>query len=137
MDADGRDGIHVKETELIIGCAFSVHNALGHGFHEKPYEEALAVEFRFQGIPFTQQGRFPIHYREVKVGEYIPDLVVFGKVIVDTKTMDRITDHEVGRMLNYLRAAGLQVGLILNFKHAKLQFRRVTLTHPSAPDLHS
>ena len=137
MDTDGRDGIHVKETEIIIGCAFAVHNSLGHGFHEKPYEEALAVEFHHQNIPFAQQARYPLHYRDVKVGEYVPDLVVFDKVIVDAKTIDRITDHEVGRMLNYLRATSLDVGLILNFKHAKLQFRRVTLTPPSAPLLHS
>ena len=137
MNADGRDGIHVIETEKIIGCAFSVLNTLGHGFHEKPYEQALTVEFLFLKIPFTQQSAYPIHYRDVKVGEYIPDLVVFGKVIVETKTIDRITDHEVGRMLNYLRASGLQVGLILNFKHAKLQFRRVTLTPPEAPILQS
>jgi GxxExxY protein len=137
MDADGRDGIHVKETEMIIGCAFTVLNSLGHGFHEKPYEEALVVEFRHQNIPFAQQARYPLLYRQVKVGEYIPDIVVFEKVIVDTKTIERITDHEVGRMLNYLRATNLKVGLILNFKHAKLQFRRVTLTSPSAPDLHS
>ncbi len=137
MDADGKDGIHVMETERIIGCAFAVLNSLGHGFHEKAYEEALVVDFQYHGIPYAQQARYPIHYREAKVGEYIPDLVVFGKVIVDAKTIDRITDHEVGRMLNYLRATGLQVGLILNFKHAKLQFRRVTLTPPEAPPLHS
>jgi len=137
MDADERDGLHVNETKRIIGCAFSVLNALGHGFHEKPYEQALTVEFLFQEIPFTQQTAYPIHYRNVKVGEYIPDLVVFEKVIVETKTIDRITDHEVGRMLNYLRATGLQVGLILNFKHAKLQCRRVTLTPPGVPLLQS
>ena len=137
MDADGRDGIHVMETERIIGCAFAVLNALGHGFHEKPYEEALVVDFRYHEIPFAQQAHYPITYRDSKVGEYIPDLVVFGKVVVDTKTIDRITDHEVGRMLNYLRATGLHVGLILNFKYAKLQFRRVTLTPPSHPLLNS
>ena len=137
MDADGRDGIHVMETERIIGCAFAVLNALGHGFHEKPYEEALVVDFRHHEISFAQQARYPILYRDFKVGEYVPDLVVFGKVVVDTKTIDRITDHEVGRMLNYLRATGLQVGLILNFKYAKLQFRRVTLTPHEAPPLHS
>ena len=137
MDADGRDGIHVMETERIIGCAFAVLNALGHGFHEKPYEEALVVDFRYHEIPFAQQARYPIIYRDSKVGEYVSDLVVFGKVVVDTKTIDRITDHEVGRMLNYLRATGLHVGLILNFKYAKLQFRRFTLTPPSNPLLNS
>ena len=137
MNTDGRDGIHVMETERIIGCAFAVLNALGHGFHEKPYEEALVVDFQYHEIPFLQQARHPIFYRDCKVGEYVPDLIVFGKVVVETKTIDRITDHEVGRMLNYLRTSGLQVGLILNFKYAKLQFRRVTLTPPEAPLLHS
>jgi len=131
------DGLHVIETEKIIGCAFAVLNGLGHGFHEKPYEEALTVEFRFQGIPYSQQPRFPLHYRSERVGEYVPDLIVFGKAIVGTKTIDRITDHEVGRMLNYLKATGLHVGLILNFKHAKLQFRRITLSPPEVPSLHS
>lgn len=131
------DGLHVKETEAIIGCAFAILNALGHGFHEKPYENALVVEFRYQRIPYSQQPRFPLTYREEPVGEYVPDLIAFGKVVVDAKTIDRITDHEIGKMLNYLRATGLQVGLILNFKYAKLQFRRVTLTTPSNPDLQS
>jgi len=63
MDADERDGLHVNETKRIIGCAFSVLNALGHGFHEKPYEQALTVEFLFQEIPFTQQTAYPIHLR--------------------------------------------------------------------------
>jgi len=135
-------GLHVKETEMIIGCAFTVLNDLGFGFHEKPYENALVIEFKYRGIPHSQQPCFPLSYRNEKVGEYIPDLIAFEKIIVDAKTIERITDHEIGRMLNYLRATGLHVGLILNFKHAKLQFRRVTLT-PSAPastespDLHS
>ena len=130
MDADGRDEIHVLETERIIGCAFSVLNSIGHGFHEKPYEEALVVDFQHHQIPYLQQARYPIYYRDIKVGEYIPDLIVFGKVVVDTKTIERITDHEVGQMLNYLRVTSLQVGLILNFKHAKLQFRRISLSSP-------
>ena len=128
MDADGREGIHVLETERIIGSAFSVLNAVGHGYHEKIYENAMVVEFLHQDIHFLQQARFPVHHREVKVGEFIPDLIGFGKVIVDAKTIPKITDHEIGQMLNYLRVTGLQVGLILNFKYSKLEFRRVTLS---------
>ena len=128
MDADGREEIHVLETERIIGSAFSVLNAVGHGYHEKIYENALVVEFRHQDIHFLQQARFPVHHREVKVGEFIPDLIGFGKVIVDAKTIPKITDHEIGQMLNYLRVTGLQVGLILNFKYSKLEFRRITLS---------
>jgi GxxExxY protein len=122
------DGPYAKETETIIGCAFAVLNDTGHGFHEKPYENALVVEFRHRGIAHSQQPSFPLLYRNERVGEYIPDLIAFEKIIIDAKTIDRITNHEVGRMLNYLKATGLQVGLILNFKRAKLEFRRVTLT---------
>ncbi|MBG7608937.1 MAG: GxxExxY protein [Verrucomicrobia bacterium] len=131
MNADGRDGIYVLETEQIIGSAFSVINSVGHGFREKIYENALVVDFGYHDIPFLQQPSYPIHYREVKVGEFIPDLIVFEKVVVDTKTIERITDHEIGQMLNYLRVTRLQVGLILNFKHSKLEFRRVTLLQKS------
>jgi len=128
MNADGRDRIHVLETERIIGCAFAVLNEVGHGFHEKVYENALLVEFGHQKIDCLQQPRFPVNYRETKVGEFIPDLIAFDSVIVDTKTIPRIADHEIGQMLDYLRVTRLQVGLILNFKHSKLEFRRVTLS---------
>jgi GxxExxY protein len=131
MNADGREEIHVLETERLIGCAFRVLNTVGHGFYEKVYENALVVEFRHQEIHFLQQPRFPVHHRDITVGEFIPDLIVFGKIVVDTKTIPRITDHEIGQMLNYLRVSGLQVGLILNFKYSKLEFRRVTLSQKS------
>jgi GxxExxY protein len=131
------DVSHAEETERIIACAFTILNALGHGFHEKPCEESLVVEFRHQSIPCAQQARYPLTYRGVKVGEYVPDLTAFDGVVVDTNTIDRITDHEVGRMLHYLRATGLEVGLILNFKRAKLEFRRVSLTKPTPPNLQS
>lgn len=114
-----------EETDAIIGCAFAVLNDLGHGYHEKPYENSLVVEFEYRGIPFLQQPRFPILYREKQVSEFIPDLIAFDRVIVDTKVIERITDHEIGQMLNYLKVTRLPVGLILNFKNSKLEFRRV------------
>jgi GxxExxY protein len=125
MDADFS---FKKETDAIIGSAFDVLNEIGHGFHEKPYENSLVVEFGCRQIPFLQQPRYPLTYRGVQVSEYIPDLIAFGLVIVDTKVIERITDHEVGQMLNYLRITGLPVGLILNFKNSKLEFRRVIAT---------
>ena len=125
MDAD----FSLKnETDVIIGSAFDVLNEIGHGFHEKPYENSMVVEFQYRKIPYLQQPRYPILYRGVRVSEYIPDLIAFELVIVDTKVIERITDHEIGQMLNYLRITGLPVGLILNFKNAKLEFRRVVAT---------
>jgi GxxExxY protein len=116
-----------SETEKIIGFAFEVLNELGHGLNEKIYENALTVLFKQSQIAFDQQRIFPVSFRNVEVGLFIPDLIVFGSVIIDTKVIDRITDHERGQMLNYLRITKLRVGLILNFKNARLQFERIVL----------
>ena len=115
------------ETEKIIGFAFEVLNEVGHGLNEKIYENSLTVLFKLNNIVFDQQRRFPVFFRGVEVGEFVPDLIAFGSVIVDTKVIDRIADHERGQMLNYLRITKLRVGLILNFKNARLEFERVVL----------
>lgn len=116
-----------QECHQIVGCAMEVLNTVGHGFHEKIYENGLMVEFKHQGIPTLQQPEFPIMYKSVELGKYIPDLICFEQVIVDTKTIERIGDHEIGQMLNYLKITELQVGLLINFKHAKLEWKRVVL----------
>src|SRR2546423_7994388 len=115
------------ETEQIIGFAFDVLNEVGHGLNEKIYENSLTVLFKLNGIAFDQQRRFPVFFRNVEVGEFAPDLIAFGSVVVDTKVIDRITDHERGQMLNYLRITRLRVGLLLNFKHPKLEWERIVL----------
>jgi GxxExxY protein len=127
MDTDQAKLILKEETHAILGAAMAVLNELGHGFHEKPYENSLVIEFAQQGIPFIQQAAFPIRYKEHVVGEYIPDLIACGQVVVDTKVIESITDREVGQMMNYLKISRCPVGLILNFKHAKLQWKRVVL----------
>ena len=128
MDANERELILKEEVYAIVGAAIEVLNVRGHGLHEKLYENCLCVEFRLRGIPFAQQERHRVIYKGEVVGEYVPDLVVQGKLIVDTKTIERITDHERGQMLNYLRITGLPVGVILNFKHARLDWERLVLT---------
>ncbi len=115
------------ETEKLIGFSFEVLNEVGHGLNEKIYENSLVVLFKRNGIAFDQQRRFPVLFRGEHVGEFIPDLIAFGSVIVDAKVIDRITDHERGQMLNYLRITKLRVGLIVNFKHARLEWERVVL----------
>ena len=105
-----------------------VLNELGHGLREKTYERALCVEFRLQEIAFSQQTIFQVFYKGEKVDDYIPDLTVEDRVVVDTKTIDTIGDAEIGKMLNYLRVTGLKVGLLINFKHSKLQWKRVVLS---------
>ena len=102
-------------------------NTLGHGIVEKPYENALVVEFGLRQIPFKQQPAFDVLYKGQRVGAFVPDLIVFNSIVVDTKVIDRITDHERGLMLNYLRITNLRVGVILNFKHRKLEWERIVL----------
>ena len=113
------------ETHQIIGSAMEVLNEIGHGFHEKIYENALVVEFGLRRIPVIQQPVFPVIYKSVNVGSYVPDLICFDQVVVDAKTIEEITDHDIGKMLNYLKVTNLQVGLLINFKHPKLEFKRV------------
>ncbi len=118
-----------EEVYLVVGCALAVLKGVGHGLHEKPYENALVVEFGLRAIPFTQQPRYPILYKGVNVGEYVPDLIAWNAVVVDAKVIEAITDHERGQMLNYLRITGHQVGVIVNFKRAKLEWERLVLSH--------
>jgi GxxExxY protein len=115
------------EVFRVVGCAMEVLNTLGHGLVEKPYENALVVEFLLRNIPFRQQPSFDVLYKGHKIGLFVPDLIAFDSLVVDTKVIDQITDHERGLMLNYLRITGLRVGVILNFKHSKLEWQRIAL----------
>jgi len=128
MDTD-RGEILLLKTEVfkIVGCAIEVFNTVGHGLLEKPYENAMVVEFGLKKIPFRQQPSFDVVYKGQKVGVFVPDLIAFDTAVVDTKVIERITDHERGLMLNYLRITGLRVGVILNFKHRKLEWERIAL----------
>ncbi|BET66155.1 GxxExxY protein [Opitutales bacterium ASA1] len=129
MDTDEHgSGLPQAElTRILIGSAMEIINTIGHGLHEKPYENALVVELGLRGLSCDQQFRFPVLYKGRQVGEYIPDLIAAGAVIVDTKVVDKISDHDRGQMLNYLRITRLKVGLIFNFKHPRLQWERVVL----------
>jgi|SRR5437016_14348831 len=127
MDTNDRHLLCKEEVFQIVGCAIEVLNTLGHGIVEKPYENALVVEFGLRNIPYRQQPLFDVLYKGNKVGLFIPDLIAFDAVVVDTKVIDKITDHERGLMLNYLRITKLRVGVILNFKHAKLEWERIVL----------
>jgi len=119
--------IYKEEIYEIINCAMEVLNELGHGFHEKIYENALCVEFDLRGIKYLQQQDFDINYKNKKIGKYTPDLIVYDKIIVDTKVIKEITDHETGKMLNYLKVTEQKVGLLINFKYSKLEWKRLIL----------
>jgi GxxExxY protein len=125
MDTNKHELLFKDEVYQIVGCAMEVLNAFGHGLLEKPYENALVVEFGLKQIPCRQQPRYPVIYKSVHVGEYIPDLIAFSQIIIETKTIERISDIERGQLINYLKITGLRVGIILNFKHPKLEWERI------------
>src|SRR5204863_5401597 len=127
MDTNSGELLAKEEVFEIVGCAIEVLNTLGRGLVEKPYENALAIEFGLRNVPFRQQSSFDILYKEHQIGLFIPDLIAFDTVVVDTKVIDRITDHERGLMLNYLRITALRVGVIFNFKRVKLEWDRIVL----------
>ena len=115
---------HGQLTEVIIGGGFEVHNTLGPGFLEAVYANALTVELRHQEIRVDRNVVFEVTYRGVSVGRYVADLVADGKVIVETKVAKAIDPTHRAQLLNYLRASGLEVGLVANFG-TSLQFKRV------------
>jgi len=127
MNAGCFEPIYKAESQQILGAAMEVLNALGHGFHEKPYENALVVEFQLRGIPCEQQKQVDILYKKHKVADYTPDLVVFDKIVIDAKVIEKITDREIGQMMNYLKVTGCRLGYLLNFKHPKLEWKRVVM----------
>src|SRR6266702_4644810 len=127
MRMDEEKLLFKDEVFQIVGCAIDVLNTLGHVSVEKSYENALVVEFGLRKIPFRQQPSFNVLYKGHVVGLFVPDLIAFDSVVVDTKVIDRITDHERGLMLNYLQITGARIGVILNFKHAKLELERIVL----------
>ncbi|MGB0036596.1 MAG: GxxExxY protein [Candidatus Acidiferrales bacterium] len=111
-------------TGKIIECAFTVHNALGSGFLEKVYVNALAVELRSAGLNCIQEMPLQVKYRGAIVGDYIADAVVEGRVLLELKACTGLDHVHEAQVLNYLRASGMRVGLLMNFGRPKLQFRR-------------
>src|SRR5205809_2752578 len=108
MDTNSERLLLKDEVFQVVGCAIEVLNAVGHGLVEKPYENALVVEFLLRQIPFNQQPSVDVLYKGQKIGLFVPDLIVFDALVIDTKVIDKITDHERGLMLNYLRITGLR-----------------------------
>lgn len=118
--------LHEEITKDIIGAAMCVLNELKPGLDEKLYENALVIELRMRGHLVEQQQEFRAYYRGQFIGKMIPDLIVDGKVIVDPKVVSGFNDTHTAQMLGYLNITGLDVALLLNFKEARLTFKRVT-----------
>ena len=116
-----------KTTELIINCAMKVSNTLGAGFLEKVYENALAIELRKVGLRVQQQKKLVVMYDNAVVGDYIADIIVNKCIILEVKAAKAIDAIHQAQLLNYLKATGFHVGLILNFGTPRLGIKRLVL----------
>jgi len=123
---DGK--ILYKEVSYeIVAAAIQVWKTLGYGFLEKVYENALGVELGKRGIPFEQQKPIKVMYDGQVVGDYVADLIVDGNIILELKSAKAIDDTHIAQTLNYLKATGIRLGIILNFGPEKMNFKRIIL----------
>lgn len=122
------DGLLEEDlTYRIRGCVYEVARHLGGGFLEKVYENALLNEMRRQGIIAEAQVPVSVHYKGVVVGQYIADLLIEGKVLLELKVVRQTLPEHEAQVLNYLKATGLRVGLLVNFSHPKATIKRLVL----------
>ena len=121
-------------TYTINGAIFEVNRILGPGFLEKVYEKALLIELRERGLKAENQVPINVKYKGQSVGEYIADLLVEEKIIVELKTVEKLTKLHEAQLLNYLKATGIKVGLLVNFQNEKAEIKRMVLNLPVGRD---
>jgi len=127
QNIDGDSGLQFgKITEAIIGCAFEVINELGIGFLESVYEKSLALALQEKGFQVQCQQPIQVRFRNRVVGEFYADLLVEGRVIVELKAVKAIGPEHQAQVINYLKATGIEVGLLINFGSTKLEYKRFT-----------
>ena len=112
-------------TEKIIGCAYKVSNTLGIGFVEKVYENALAHLIRKAGLQVVQQHSIKVEFDGIIVGEFIADLLVENRVLVELKAVSTLKDEHIAQALNYLRATDSEICLLINFGTTKVEIKRL------------
>ena len=117
---------HSELTGKVIGCAMTVHSALGNGFQEVIYQRALEVEMADEGLSFTREHEMPIYYKGRQIGSRRVDFLISALVSVELKAVVRLEDIHLAQAINYLEAYDLEVGLLINFGSRSLEFKRVT-----------
>lgn len=121
-------------TYKINGAIFEVNRILGSGFLEKVYENALIIELRRQGLRAEGQVPISVSYKGVVVGDYTADILVESKVILELKAVDKLQKIYEAQLLNYLKATGIRVGVLVNFKHPKAEIKRMVFDVPTGSD---
>ncbi|HZK43156.1 MAG TPA: GxxExxY protein [Syntrophomonadaceae bacterium] len=123
MSHINKNYLHSELTEQIISCAYKVHKELGVGFLEKVYENSLYIEIQEQGLKVKRQELIKVYYKNKIVGEYYADLLIEDKVIVEVKAISELIRVHETQLINYLKATGIEIGLLINFSN-RLSIRR-------------
>ncbi|MBR0101140.1 MAG: GxxExxY protein [Treponema sp.] len=119
--------LYEEETGKIIKACMNVFNELGNGFLEPVYQEALAIEFELQGIPFQREQKLEITYKGRKLNkEYYADFVCYNKIIVELKAISVLVKANQAQVINYLKATKMKIGLLVNFGSASLKWERIS-----------
>ena len=121
-------------TYAINGAVFEVNRVLGPGFLEKVYENAVLIELKSRGLKAESQVPIKVLYKEDVVGEYVADILVEERVIVELKTVERLEKIHEAQLLNYLKATGLNIGMLVNFRHPKAEIKRLVHNLPEGHD---
>ncbi|MBU1614685.1 GxxExxY protein [bacterium] len=125
MDTNEKRILYKELSYKIIGLAMEVHSKLGYGFLEKVYENAMMVLFRREGIKAKQQAPITVYFEGEVVGEYCADILVEDKIILELKAVEKIVNAHISQTLNYLKATGLELAILLNFGKEKLEYERL------------
>jgi len=120
-----KDLKHNELTRAVIGAAMEVHSNLGPGFLESVYEAALAIELNLRNVLYERQKAIPVMYKGEKAKDFFCDFLIDGKVLVELKAIQIMTEIEEAQVLNYLKVTGLQVGLLINFGQRSLKYKRL------------
>jgi len=119
-----KEYLDAELTRSIIGAAFEVHNILGVGFLEKVYQNALVKELQLRGYQAEAEVKIPVHYKDTLVGDYYADILVEGRIILELKALSKLTGDHEAQLLNYLKATGHKIGLLINFGSDKVEVKR-------------
>ena len=124
MNTNNKDIVYIEISYKIVGLAMEVHSKLGFGFLEKVYENALMILFEKNEVPAKQQAPVKVYFEGRIVGDYYADILVDDKIILELKSVDKIIDTHRAQVLNYLRATGLRLAIILNFGRSSFEYER-------------
>ena len=123
--------LYKEESYKIVGACMKVHRTLGAGFLEAVYQIALEKEFTSQYIPFSSQVKLPVFYEGESLGKYyVADFICYEKIVVERKSASFISDPQEKQLINYLKATGKELGILVNFGAKSLQYKRAINSHP-------